>query len=175
MGQNTQVKAPRDSQALRVYTAEELASKRVFKTVWTPTLGQEKVIDLINFTIAHPDVVDRLGKVKRNVGVIFGEKSPKGRAAKIAFFDPEEMDLYLSPKACTPMSVLHEVSHIYSFSPTEPHHSPAFAAVVHHLWSSVYGKKAGGMLLKTYKMYGVKVDFDYLDIKAYRSDRVTRR
>lgn len=175
MGRHTQVKAPRDSQALRVYTAEESASKRVFKTVWTPTLDQKKVVDLINFTIAHPDVVDRLGKVKRNVGVIFEEKSPKSRTAAVAFFDPKEMDLYLSPKACTPMTVLHEVSHIYSFSPTEPHHSPAFAAVLHHLWISVYGKKAGGVLLKAYEMYSVKADFDYLDIKAYRSPRVTRR
>lgn len=175
MGKSAKAKVPRDFQALRVSCAEELASKRIFKTVWTPTLSEEKVIDLINFTIYHPDVMSRLGKVKPPIDVIFGAKSPKGRTAVMASFQPEDMEIYLSPKACTPMSVLHEVSHIYSMKPTEPYHSPVFAAVLHHLWSSVYGKKAGNALLKAYEMYKVKTDFDYIDVKAYRSDRVTRR
>ena len=175
MGKNLGSKRPRDFQVFKVQSAEELASKRIFKTVWTPTLDHDKVIELVNFTIYHPEVVERLGKVKRDIGVIFGEKSPKGQTSIMASFDVIEHDLYFSPKACTPMSVLHEVAHIYSTKPTEAHHSPVFGAVFHHLLTSVYGKKAGGVLLKAYQLYGVKADFAEIDIKARRSAQVTRR
>lgn len=175
MGKNLGSKRPRDFQVLKVQSAEELASKRIFKTIWTPTLDEDKVIDLVNFTIYHSEVVERLGKVKRDIGVIFGDKNPKGKTSVMASFDVTEMDLYFSPKACTPMSVLHEVSHIYSTKPTLAHHSPVFCAVFHHLLTTVYGKKAGEVLMNAYNIYGVKTDFDEIDVKARRSAQVTWR
>lgn len=140
----------RDSQQSKVYQAEKMAQHLLLGNYWTQSMTELQVLDLMEQALNHPGVIARWGE--HNATVSFPDKGTSAWSVR------SSGRIHLPPGTRNPLTVLHEIAHLFAPARQDADHGPGFVSIYRYIVTLVLGEEAGRLLDAAFSSLGVRSD-----------------